>query len=41
VRTAQYWLGAHPSYNGPDMRFDVVLTAPWSWPHYIENAFSI
>jgi Holliday junction resolvase-like predicted endonuclease len=26
---------------GRDMRFDVVLTAPWSWPHYIENAFSI
>jgi putative endonuclease len=41
VRAAQYWLAAHPSYNGHDMRFDVVLTAPWSWPHYIENAFSI
>jgi putative endonuclease len=41
VRAAQYWLAAHPSYNGHDMRFDVVLTAPWSWPHYIEIAFSI
>jgi putative endonuclease len=41
VRAAQYWLAAHPSYNGHDMRFDVVLTAPWSWPRYIENAFSI
>ena len=41
VRAAQYWLSAHPSYAGHDMRFDVVLTAPWSWPHYIENAFPI
>jgi putative endonuclease len=41
VRAAQYWLSEHPSYNGHDMRFDVVLTGPWRWPHYIENAFSI
>jgi putative endonuclease len=41
VRAAQYRLAAHPSYNGHDMRFDVVLTTPWSWPHYIENAFPI
>jgi putative endonuclease len=41
VRAAQYWLAAHPSYHGHDMRFDVVLSAPWRWPHYIENAFSI
>jgi putative endonuclease len=39
VRAAQYWLAAHPSYNGHDMRFDVVLTAPWRWPRHIENAF--
>jgi putative endonuclease len=41
VRAAQYWLAAHPSYNGHDMRFDVVLTAPWSWPIFIENAFPV
>jgi putative endonuclease len=41
VRAAQYWLSAHPSYNGHDMRFDVVLTAPWSRPKFIENAFPI
>ena len=41
VRAAQYFLAAHPSYNGHDMSFDVVLTAPWSWPHYIENAFQL
>jgi putative endonuclease len=41
VRAAQYWLAAHPSYNGHDMRFDVVLTAPWAWPKFIENAFPV
>jgi putative endonuclease len=41
VRAAQYWLAAHPTYNGHDMRFDVVLTAPWSWPQIVEDAFSI
>jgi putative endonuclease len=41
VRAAQYWLAAHPSYNGHDMRFDVVLTAPWAWPRLIEDAFQV
>lgn len=41
VRAAQYFLAAHPSYNGHDMRFDVVLTAPWSWPRLIEDAFRV
>ena len=41
VRAAQYWLSAHPSYNGHDMRFDVVLTAPWSWPRLIQDAFQV
>lgn len=41
VRAAQYFLAAHPSYNGHDTRFDVALTAPWSWPKYLENAFPV
>ena len=41
VRAAQYWLAAHPSYNGHDMRFDVALTAPFSWPRLIEDAFQV
>ncbi|MCJ7597264.1 MAG: YraN family protein [Methyloceanibacter sp.] len=41
VRAAQYWLASHPSYNGHDMRFDVVLTAPWSWPRMIQDAFQV
>ena len=41
VRAAQYWLSSHPAFNGHDMSFDVVLTSPWSWPRYIENAFPV
>lgn len=41
VRAAQYWLAAHPAYNRHDMRFDVVLTAPWTWPRHIANAFPV
>jgi putative endonuclease len=41
VRAAQYWLASHPAYSGHDMRFDVVLTAPWSWPRLIEDAFQV
>jgi Holliday junction resolvase-like predicted endonuclease len=38
---AQYWLSGHPDYAGHDIAFDVVLAAPWAWPRYIENAFSV
>jgi putative endonuclease len=41
VRAAQYWLAAHPGFAGHDLAFDVVLAAPWAWPRYIENAFSV
>jgi putative endonuclease len=41
VRVAQYWLAAHPDFAGYDISFDVMLTAPWGWPKYIENAFPI
>ena len=41
VRAAQYWLAAHPDLSGHDIAFDVVLAAPWAWPRYIENAFSV
>ena len=29
------------TYAGHDIAFDVVLAAPWAWPRYIENAFSV
>jgi putative endonuclease len=41
VRAAQYWLASHPSFAGHDLAFDVVLTAPWSWPRVIANAFPV
>jgi putative endonuclease len=41
VRAAQYSLAAHPGFAGHDLAFDVVLAAPWAWPRYIENAFSV
>ena len=41
IRAAQYWLAGHPDYAGHDIAFDVVLAAPWAWPRYIENAFSV
>ena len=41
VRAAQYWLAGHPDFAGHDIAFDVMLAAPWAWPRYIENAFSV
>ena len=41
VRVAQYWLAGHPNFAGHDIAFDVVLTAPWTWPRYIANAFPV
>jgi putative endonuclease len=41
VRAAQYWLASHPSFTGHDMAFDVVLSAPWTLPRHIENAFLV
>ncbi|ODA67889.1 hypothetical protein A7A08_01056 [Methyloligella halotolerans] len=40
IRAAQYWLAGNPRFAGHDIRFDVVLTAPLSFPTLIENAFS-
>jgi putative endonuclease len=41
VRAAQYWLASHPGFAGHTIAFDVVLTAPWSWPRIIANAFPV
>jgi putative endonuclease len=41
VRAAQYWLAGHPRFHNHDMRFDVVLTAPWRLPEIVENAFEL
>jgi putative endonuclease len=41
VRAAQYWLSAHPGFANHDLALDVVLTAPWTWPRTVENAFPV
>jgi putative endonuclease len=41
IRAAQYWLAGHPDFAGHDLAFDVVLSAPWSWPKYIADAFPV
>jgi putative endonuclease len=39
IRGAEAFLGRRPNYAGYDIRFDVILVAPRSWPRHIENAF--
>ena len=41
VRAAQYWLAGHPDFAGHELAFDVVLSAPWTFPKYIRNAFPV
>jgi len=39
TRTAQYWTLNNQRDGQCDMRFDVVLLAPWRWPRHIAHAF--
>ena len=39
VRAAQFWLIRHPDRASDDLRFDVILLAPFAWPRHIVNAF--
>jgi putative endonuclease len=36
---AAAWLASHPHDADRDVRFDVVLVAPWRIPHHIKAAF--
>jgi len=36
---AEAWLASHPQDRARDIRFDVVLIAPWRWPHHLRAAF--
>lgn len=38
-RAAEWFLAQNPSYHGYDVRFDLVVVAPWSWPLIIKNAW--
>jgi putative endonuclease len=39
VRAADYWLAAHPSALGFDLRFDLMLAVPGRLPRHLEAAF--
>lgn len=38
-RAAEAFLAAHPKCANMHARFDVMLIAPWRWPHHIANAW--
>jgi len=39
VAAAAAWLASHPGDANRDIRFDVVLVAPWRIPHHMPAAF--
>ena len=39
VAAAAAWLASHPRDANRDIRFDVVLVAPWRIPHHMPAAF--
>ena len=39
ARAAANWIAANPAYAGFDMRFDVILIAPWRLPSHLCHAF--
>ena len=39
VAAARFWLASHPAAAACDLRFDVVLTAPYRWPRHLAGAF--
>lgn len=36
---ADLWLAKHPAAGGHDMRYDMVVVAPWRLPRHIPDAF--
>ena len=41
ARAGEYWLAGHPEFAGDDIGFDVILTAPWSRPRHLRDAFRV
>lgn len=41
ARAAEYWLARHPAYARRDIGFDVILSAPRSWPSHLRDAFRV
>ncbi len=40
LRAGALWRGRHDRFAGHEVRFDLVIIAPWRWPRKIEGAFS-
>lgn len=40
IGATQWFISAHPRYQGFDFRFDVISVASRRWPHHLVNAFS-
>jgi putative endonuclease len=40
LRAGALWRGRHTRFEAYEVRFDLVLVAPWRWPRKIEGAFS-
>ncbi len=38
-RAAQWYLARNGKFASFDCRFDVLLLAPWHWPHHLKNIF--
>ncbi len=39
LNAAQFWLSQNPAASAAELRFDVVLLAPFCWPRHIQHAF--
>ena len=38
-RAAELYVGAHPALAALDLRFDVMVVSPWSFPHHVIDAW--
>ena len=38
-RAAELFVGANPALGTLDLRFDVMVVSPWSWPHHVIDAW--
>jgi len=39
IAAARWWLAAHPEAAGLNLRFDVIVLAPFCWPVHVRGAF--
>ncbi|NOZ33497.1 MAG: YraN family protein [Alphaproteobacteria bacterium] len=39
IAAARWWLATHPEAAGLNLRFDVIVLAPYCWPVHVRGAF--